>query len=149
MNIIQVNKRLSYDYEIIESYEAGIVLSGQEVKSIKSGNISLKGAYISVRDGELYLVNANIAPYRYAHNLSDYSPLRPRKLLLKKKEIIRIITKIQEKGLTLLPFKVYTKKNLVKLEIVVVRGKRKIDKREAIKKRETDREIRRRLKTRG
>lgn len=140
------NRRASFDYDLLETYEAGVVLSGQEAKSAKAGHINLSGGYISMRPGqkgpELWLVNVHISPYRFAGKLPDYNPLQERKLLLKKKEIARLTGKTQEKGLTLIPVKMYTKRSFVKIEFALGRGKKKYDKREAIKKREVDRQIR-------
>ena len=152
MPILAVNKRAKFDYEILDSYEAGIVLRGNEVKSVKTGHISLKGSYVTVKQGgkqlpEVLLINANIPLYKHASNKEGYDPTRPRKLLLHKKEIERLIGKKQEQGLTLVPLKIYTKHSLVKVEFGVGKGKKKYDKREVIKKREEDRNIRRTLKT--
>ncbi len=152
MPILAVNKRAGFDYEILDRYEAGLVLRGHEVKSIKTGHISLKGAYVTLKQTgkalpELYLINAHIPLYKKASNIKDYDPYRPRKLLLHKNEIKRLVGKKQEQGLTLVPIKIYTKRNLVKLEFGLARGKKKYDKREAIKKRETERKIKRMIKS--
>lgn len=145
MKILSTNKKAYFEYNILEKIEAGIVLIGQEVKSIKSGNISLKGSYVVPKDGEMYLVGCHIPPYQ-PKNVENYSPERPRKLLLKKKEIAKLIGKSKEKGLTLIPLKVYTKKAFIKIEIGIAKGKKVADKRESIKKREIDRDIRRSFK---
>lgn len=146
MPILAKNKRASFDYELLESYEAGLVLSGQEVKSAKEGQINLSGAYVSMRmendKPTLYLLGAHISPYRFAGNLLDYNPDRERRLLLNRREISRLTGKIQEKGLTLIPVKMYTKRSFVKLEFALGRGKKKYDKRESIKKREVERQLR-------
>jgi len=147
MPTLAYNKRANYDYEILTTYEAGLVLYGHEVKSVKTGHISLKGAYVTVkRTGknlpELYLINAHISLYSRASAVSDYDPTRPRKLLLGKKEIEHLVGKKNEQGLTLVPLKIYTKHSLIKLEFGIGRGRKKYDKRELIKKRETDRAIR-------
>jgi len=145
MSLIKKNKEGLFDYEILESFEAGIVLRGPEVKAVKLGQISLKGSYASL-DGnqELWLVNCHISPYAPARGQQQaYNPTRPRKLLLHKKEITALLGKSKQKGLTIIPISVYTKKGLIKLDIGLARGKTKIDKRENIKKRETEREIRR------
>jgi SsrA-binding protein len=147
MPTLAYNKRAKFDYEILDKYEAGLVLLGHEVKSIKTGHISLKGAYVTAKTDkkgktELYLTNAHIHLYKYAGTIKDYDPERPRKLLLKKREISRLIGKKKEQGLTLVPIKVYTKRSLIKLEFGIGRGKKKIDKRETIKKRELDRKVR-------
>jgi SsrA-binding protein len=152
MKIITKNKKAYFDYEIIETLEAGMKLTGQEVKSIKNGKISIKGSYVILKKQkdkeipEVFLVGCNIPPYQPNNTSSDYDPQRSRKLLLKKLEIKRLIGKTKEKGLTVIPLKVYTRKGKIKLEIAIVKGKRKTDKREKIKKKEVDRQIRRALK---
>ena len=147
MPILAVNKRANFDYFISDTYEAGLVLFGHEVKSVKTGHISLKGAFVTIKSSsknlpELYLINAHIPLYAKASTVKSYEPERPRKLLLHKNEIQKLIGKKQEQGLTLVPIKIYTKRNLIKLEFGIGRGKKKIDKREDIKKREVDRQIR-------
>lgn len=146
MKSLAINKRAKYDYNILETLEAGLVLKGYEVKSIKIGHLSLKGAYISIKNEEAYLLNAHITPYQPKNMPSDYDPEQPRKLLLHKKEIKHLLGKNKEKGLTLVPIKVYTKKGKIKLEFGVGKGKKKIDKRKDIKKREVKRKIDRLLK---
>ncbi|MBD3238682.1 MAG: SsrA-binding protein SmpB [Candidatus Moranbacteria bacterium] len=141
-----VNKKARYHYEILEDYEAGMVLSGAEVKSIKNGNIDLKGAYVSLKDQEPYLINARVPLYQYANDQDDYDASRDKKLLLNKKEIKSLIGKLKQKGLTLLPIKVYTRRGRVKLKIALVRGKTTYDKRQAIKKRDAQKEIEQRFK---
>ena len=143
------NKKAYFDYEILEKLEAGMVLIGQEVKSIKLGRINLSGAYVILRGGEVYLVNASVPPYQPKNLASDYDPARPRKLLLRRAEIKYLIGKTQEKRLTLIPLRVYANKGKIKLEFAVARGRKKANKRELIKKRETEREIERELKLRG
>ncbi|MEA3272546.1 MAG: SsrA-binding protein SmpB [Patescibacteria group bacterium] len=144
---IAINKKALFDYEILEKLEAGLVLTGQEVKSVKNGQINLKGSYVTLKDGEAYLLNAHISPYKKAGILKDYNPTRSRKLLLHKKELTRLIGKSQEKGLTIIPLKVYTKgRGKIKIEIGIGRGKKKYEKRETIKKREVEREIRQKMK---
>lgn len=152
MPVINTNRKATYDYEILDRYEAGLVLHGYEVKSIKTGHVSLKGAYVTIKTGkkklpEMYLINAHIPLYAKASTITHYDPTRPRKLLLKKKQIEHLLGKKKEQGLTLVPTKIYTKRSLVKLEFAVGKGKKKIDKREAIKKREVDRNIRSAAKT--
>lgn len=146
MPILAKNKKALFNYEILEKLEAGIVLSGQEVKSVKNGHINLKGSYVTVQDEEAWLVNVHISPYKMAGPMTDYDPVRSRKLLLHKKEIRRILGKLSEKGLTLVPIKVYTKQGRIKVEIGIAKGKKKEDKRESIKKREQEREMRRMMK---
>lgn len=147
MPVIATNKRAEFDYEILEKYEAGIVLHGYEVKAIKTGHINLKGSFVTLKRGknklaEAYLTNAHIPLYKYAGEVPGYEPTRSRKLLLKRKEIKYLVGKQQEQGLTLIPLKIYTKRSLIKLEFSVGRGRKKFDKRETIKKRELDRKIR-------
>jgi len=146
MKTLAVNKRATYDYEILEKYEAGISLFGCEVKSTKTGHISLKGSYIVIKNNEAYLLNAFIPPYQTKNTPSDYDPSRSRKLLLHKSEIKSLIGKTKQKGLTLVPIKLYTKKGKIKLEFALAKGKRKVDKREKIKKREAERKMRRVLR---
>ena len=140
------NRRARYDYEILDTYEAGLVLHGYEVKSIKTGRVSLKGAYVVIKDNEAYLINTFIPPYQPANTPDDYNPERNRKLLLNKSEIKSLIGKSKRKGLTLVPLKLYTKRCKIKLGLEIAKGKRDIDKREAIKKRETEREVQRKLR---
>ena len=140
------NKRAYFDYEFLENFEAGMVLAGQEVKSIKSGKMSLAGSYVVLKGGEVYLMNANIAPYQPQNAPQDYVPTRSRKLLLKKKEIQYLFGKTQERGLTLIPLRVYSNKGKIKLEFAVSRGRKKADKKELIRKREAEKEMRRALK---
>lgn len=146
MPSITKNKRALYDYNVLEKFEAGIVLTGAEVKSVKSGHINLKGSYVSVRDNELWLLNAHISAYKMASSQTDYDPTVARKLLLKKAEIATLTGKLSTKGLTVLPLSVYTKGSLIKLELGVCRGKKRHDKRELIKKRESDRSLQRILR---
>lgn len=141
------NRKARFDYEIIEKYEAGIELLGTEVKSVRSGRMSLEGAFVIVRGGEAFLINANIPPYQAANASKDYDPLRNRKIILTKKEIRELSDTEKNKSLTIVPISVYNKGKKIKIEISLVKGKKKFDKRESIKKRETDREIRREYKT--
>ena len=145
MKILAENRKASFLYSILETFEAGIVLTGQEVKSIKLGRASLKGSYVVMKDEEAYLIGTTIPPYQPKNAPSDYDPERSRKLLLKKSEIKYLIGKTKEKGLTLIPLKMYTQRGIVKLEFGVAKGKRKADKREVIKKRDVEREMRRAL----
>ena len=140
------NKKALFDYEILKKFEAGVSLRGFEVKSIKKGLMNLRGSYISMRENELFLVNANIAPYQPKNAPKDYDPERPVKLLLNKKEIEYLIGKTAEKGLTLVPVSVYTKGRLIKLEFALVRSQKKFEKREKIKEREFKRQADRALK---
>jgi len=141
MATLALNPRAKFDYEILETYEAGVVLAGYEVKSVKKGHISLRGAYVVIRDNQATLLNAHISAYQPKNMPADYDPTRTRKLLLHAKEIKSLIGKTHQKGLTLVAMRVYTKHNRIKLEIGLGKGKKKIDKRETIKKREADRSI--------
>ena len=140
MSELAYNKRASFDYDISDKYEAGVVLRGFEVKSVKTGHISLKGSFVTLHDGELFLNNANISPYPFAKTANAYDPTRSRKLLVRKREINSLIGKLHIKGLTLVPLRVYTKKRLIKLEFAVGRGKKAFDKRSDIAKKEAKRE---------
>jgi len=140
------NKKATFNFEIEERMEAGIALHGFEVKSIKAGQGSLVGAYVIVRGDEAFLVEANIPPYQPANAPASYDPERPRKLLLHKKEIDTLIGAEKQKGLTIVPISMYNKGRKIKVEIGIARGKKKHDKREAIKKRDVERDIARELK---
>ncbi len=146
MKILLKNKKAYFDYQILEEIEAGLVLDGQRVKSIRSGRINLRNSYISLRPGknnfpEVYLIGANVPPYQPKNSPSNYNPNEPIKLLLKKEEIKYLVGKTKEKGITLIPLKIYDKNDKIKLAIGIGKGKRKKDKRELIKKREAEREI--------
>ncbi len=143
---LALNKRARFDYEFLETFEGGLALSGAEVKSCKEGHVQLKGAFISIKDGELWLRNAYIAPYKPAGKQPDYDPDQDRKILVHRAELKRLIGKTQEAGLTIVPISLYTKARLVKLEFALARGKKKYEKRETIKKRDLDRKIREHLK---
>lgn len=151
MKIIQDNKEANFNYQFLETFEAGLVLTGPEVKSAKAGQISLRGSYVSIGpEGEAWLVNCHISAYQPARGQqADYDPERRRKLLLHKKEIDSLIGKSRQKGLTIVPTSVYTKKGLIKLGLALARGKSQRDKRETIKKREVQREIKNAYKRRG
>ena len=140
------NKKAFFDYNILEKYEAGLVLLGHEVKSAKAGQISLKGAFITFHNNKAFLTNATISKYKQAGKLDDYEPTRSREILLRKKELRYLQGKFAEKGLTIVPLTVYTKNRLVKIEIAVASGKHTFDKRETIKNRDIDRDIKRSLK---
>lgn len=146
MPTLAKNKKAYYDYEILETYEAGIVLTGQEVKSIKNGRVSIKGSYARIRNGEAFLVGAVVPPYQPANAPENYNPQKERKLLLKRSQLDYLTGKTVTKGLTLVPLKVYTKNGLIKVLVGLAKGKRKEDKREKIRKREAERRIRRELK---
>ena len=141
------NRKVYFNYEILEKYEAGIELLGMEVKSVRNGRMSLDGAFVIVRGGECFLINANVSPYQPSNTPKDYDPLHNRKLLLTKKEIGELADSGNNKSLTIVPISVYNKGRKIKISIALAKGKKKFDKRESIKKRETDREMRRTLKT--
>ncbi len=145
MPLLVENKRAKFDYEILETYEAGIELRGFEVKAIKSGRINLAGSYVVVRNNGARFLNADISPYQPKNMPADYDSKRTRRLLLRKSELRNLIGRIQEKGLTLVPLKIYTKGKAgrIKIEIGLGKSRKKRDKRELIKKRETEREMRR------
>lgn len=140
------NRKARFHYEVVETLEAGVELRGFEVKSLKRKHGSIGGSYVSVRAGEAFLINMNIPPYQPRNAPTDYDPMRPRKLLLTKQEIVRLSSAEGQNGLTLVPLKVYNKAGMVKVEVAVARGKKLHDKREAIKRRETDRDIARALR---
>lgn len=140
------NRKARSNYEFLEKYETGIELLGTEVKSVREGTMSLEGAFVIVRGGEAFLINANIPPYQPKNAPKDYDPLRNRKLLLTKKEIAELGGSEKNKSLTIVPISVYNKNRKIKVEIALVKGKKKFDKRETLKKRDTEREIRRAIK---
>lgn len=140
------NKFATFDYEITETLEAGIALLGFETKAVKSGKIQLKGSYARVQDDQLVLLNADIQPYQPKNTPKDYDPKRTRTLLVTKAQIKYLRGKGDEAGLTILPLRAYIKGNLVKIDLGLGRHKKKVDKREVIKKRDVDRDIRRSLK---
>ncbi|MBL7141482.1 SsrA-binding protein SmpB [Patescibacteria group bacterium] len=143
MTPITTHKKAYYDYEVLRTFEAGIVLSGPEVKSIKTGRINLSGGYVNIdTKGVPWLINVHIDPYPPAAQVQkDYNPTQNRKLLLHKKEIVSLIGKLKIRGLSLVPLKVYTKRGIIKIEIGLARGKKKWDKREAIKRKEVKKRI--------
>mgnify|MGYP001582555459 CR=1 FL=1 len=140
------NRRAYHDYEIIEKYEAGLVLEGHEVKAVKTGKISILGSYAKILNGEAFLIGAVISPYQPKNTPGGYDPERTRKLLLNKKEITGLIGKSKEKSLTIVPLRVYARKGRIKLELGLVKAKKKRDKREVIRKKEEKRKIERTLK---
>jgi len=146
MSFLLHNKKAGFNYEILDTFEAGIELLGFEVKSLRNKRGSLEGSFVMFKGGEVYLAKCNIPPFQENNTPKEYDPYRSRKLLLTKKEIREIIGKSEAKGLTIVPISVYNKKNKIKVQIAVVKGKKTHDKRESIKKRETEREIRRTLK---
>lgn len=139
---IAKNKRAYFDYDIIEKMEAGIELKGFEVKAIKSGRVNLSGSYVVINNNEARLLNADVPAYQPGNTPDNYDSKRTRRLLIKKSEIKNLIGKTAEKTLTIIPLRVYLKKSLIKLEIGLAKSRKKFDKREVIKKREVEREIR-------
>ena len=147
VKVITTNRDAYHNYHILETYEAGIQLVGTEVKSIRDGRVNLKDAYALVRDGQAWLLNAHISHYSHG-NRQNHEPTRDRRLLLHKKEIIRLQSKVQEKGLTLVPTKLYFKGNLIKCELGIARGKKLYDKRADESKKTQEREARAAIKHR-
>jgi SsrA-binding protein len=141
-----LNRKARHDYEILEFFEVGIALLGSEVKSIKMGNANLKDSYADIENGEVWLYNFHISPYKFASEKFNHVPLRPKKLLLHKREIAKLIGKTKEKGFTLIPTKVYTKNGLIKVEIALAKGKKLYDKRRTLKERELNLEKERAFK---
>ena len=139
------NKKARHDYFIDETYEAGIVLKGSEIKSCRLGRVSLKDSYAKIKNGELYLTNSHVSPYIYA-NQFNHDPLRDRKLLLHRQEIKRLIGKIKERGMTLIPLCMYLENGKAKVELGLARGKKLYDKRESIKRKTEKRELEKILK---
>ncbi|MBW1856798.1 MAG: SsrA-binding protein SmpB [Deltaproteobacteria bacterium] len=138
--ILCQNRKARYDYFIDEIYEAGIVLTGPEVKSLRESRASLKDTYARVKNEELFLYNMHITPYPFAHNL-DLNPIRTRKLLMQKREIKRLIGKTEEKGCSLIPLSIYLLRGIIKVELALSKGKRKYDKRHVLREREMKREL--------
>ncbi|MBU3925625.1 SsrA-binding protein SmpB [Patescibacteria group bacterium] len=146
MSVLLDNKKARFDYEVLETFEAGLVLKGWEVKSLKNKRGSLAGSRILMRGNEAFLVGFDIPPYQSNNMPSNYEEQRTLKLLLNKKEIKYLDGKLSQKGLTMVPLKCYAKNNIIKVEIALVKGKKKFDKREKIKKRDTERDIAREFK---
>ena len=144
IKIVATNRKAYHDYHILDTYEAGIVLTGSEIKSIRAGQVSLRDGYATVQDDEVWLMNVHIAPYHQA-NRENHEPRRTRKLLLHRREINRLTGKLREKGLTLIPLKVYLKNNRAKVELGLAMGKKQYDKRAALKEKESRRQIARAL----
>ncbi len=142
IKVVATNRKATHDYTIEDRYEAGLVLMGTEIKSIREGRVNIREGYVQERDGELWMINVHVAPYDQAGR-HGHDPLRPRKLLLHRKEINRLLGSIRERGYTLIVLRIYLKNGRAKAEIALARGKRKYDKREAISKREAEREMRR------
>lgn len=149
MKTFAVNRKARYNYDILEEFEAGLVLNGQEVKSIKAGRVSLGGSYVVLKNEELWLVGANIPAYQPKNAPLDYQPERWRKLLVKSSEIRYLIGKSKQKGLTMAPLRLYSKRGKIKLGFALVKGRKKKDKREQMRKREFEREKARAMKKWG
>jgi SsrA-binding protein len=142
IQVVATNRKATHDYAIEDRYEAGLVLTGTEIKSIRARRVNLREGYVQPREDELWLVNVHIARYDPAGR-HGHDPLRPRKLLLHRKEISRLIGRVQERGYTIVPLRMYLKRGRAKVEIALARGKRQYDKREAIAKRDADRDLQR------
>ncbi len=145
--VITVNRQAYHDYFVERTLEVGIALMGTEIKSIREGKVNLRGSYAIIRNGEVWLENAHISPYEHG-NRYNHDPMRPRKLLLHKREIRQLLNRVEAKGLTLIPLKLYLKGGRAKIELGVCRGKKLYDKREAIAEREVRREIERAVRKR-
>lgn len=145
IKVVYNNKRANFDYELLERFEAGLVLTGTEIKSVRGNMVSLQQSYVQARGDELWLLEANIAQYVHG-NRENHDPKRPRKLLLHRREINRILTNLAQKGLTVVPTRLYLKDGRAKVEIALARGKRKFDKREDIARRDADRQVERALR---
>lgn len=144
---VSTNRKAKHEYFLLDIYEAGIVLKGSEIKSIRAGQISLAQAFVTVNNGEAWLMNAHIAPYNEASRF-NHDPMRPKKLLLHASEIRKLFDKVRQKGATIIPLRVYLKDGLAKVEIALAKGKRHYDKRAEIAKRDAQRELDRRFKER-
>ena len=140
------NRKATFDYQILKEYEAGLVLAGYEVKAVRLGRGKLEGAHVAIRNGEAFLIGASISLYQAANTPKEYSPERTRKLLLSKKELRELEQKDGQPGLTIVPLKLYSYKKYIKLKIALARGRKKVDKREWLKKRDTKRSLDRILK---
>jgi SsrA-binding protein len=146
IKVVTKNRKAQHDYHLEKSYQAGIVLQGSEIKSIRGNNINLRDGFVQEKNGELWLLGVHISPYDQASSFSRHDPVRPRKLLLHKREIAQIIDQSRERGYTVIPTMVYLERGRAKVEIALAKGKRLYDKREATAKRDSEREMRRALK---
>ena len=145
IKVVANNKRARFDYELLDLYEAGLVLTGTEIKSVRASRVNLQRSYVQQRDGELWLVDAHISPYEHGHR-DNHEPTRPRKLLLHRRQINQIVEALTQKGLTVVPTRLYLKDGLVKLEVALARGKAKYDKRASLAKRDAERQVERALR---
>jgi len=143
--MIALNRRARYEYTFIEEFDCGIILVGSEVKSVRMGNVTLIDAFIFIKDNEVWIKNLKIAPYKSAHTLDIHEENRDKKLLLNKKEIVRIKRKLEDKGITAIPLGMFVKNNKIKIKIAVAKGKKTWDKRETIKERDLTREMQRNI----
>ena len=143
--MIALNRRARYEYNFIEEYEAGIVLVGSEVKSVRMGNVTMLDAFIYIKDNEVWIKNLKVAPYKSAHSLDKHEENRDKKLLLNKKEITRIKRKLEDKGITAIPLGMFIKHNKIKIKVAVAKGKKTWDKRSTIKERDLTREMQRNI----
>ena len=144
IKVIATNRKVRHDYLIEDTFEAGLVLTGSEIKSVRAGQVNLRDSYATIRNGELWLLNAHIAPYKQA-SFQNHEPRRDRKLLLHRREINRLTGKLQEKGLTLIPLQIYLKDSWAKVQLGLGRGKKSYDKRQALRERDDRRQITRAL----
>ena len=147
MKVIATNRKAYHDYEILESVEAGIVLTGTEIKSLRQGRASIREAYARVDEGELWLIGAHIPPYGQG-GIYNHEPTRIRKLLLHREQLVHFTSSSSQKGFTIIPLRIYIKKRVAKIELGLVRGRRQYDKRRVIAQRDADREMRRAIKAR-
>ena len=146
--VFHTNRSAGHDYLLIDRYEAGLVLTGTETKSVRAGQVNLKDSFAQIRNGEAWLLNCHISPYEYG-NRQNHESMRSRKLLLHAQEIRKLIGKVQEKGLTLIPTKIYLKNGRIKVEIALAKGKKVYDKRETERRKDADREVRKAIKQRS
>ncbi|WP_119072942.1 SsrA-binding protein SmpB [Aggregatilinea lenta] len=146
--VISTNRKARHDYEFVDTIEAGLVLTGSEIKSIRAGHANLREGYVQPRDGELWLLNVHIASYDEAGTFG-HEPLRPRKLLLHKREIVSLLSRVQEKGLALIPVQLYLLRGKAKVEIALARGKKQYDKRSSLREKDSQRQIERALRERN
>ncbi len=144
--VVSDNRQARFRYEILETYEAGIELKGTEVKSIREGRVNLRDGYAMIRNGQAWLLNVHISPYQSSSEYFNHDPRRTRRLLLHKREISKLVGKVEQEGLTLIPLKMYLKRGLVKVAIGLCKGKKIYDKRETIKRRQDEREMARAIK---
>jgi SsrA-binding protein len=147
MKVVAVNRKARFDYHIMDAFEAGLVLTGAEIKSIRTGEVNIAEAYVRPQGGELFLLNAHIRAYTHSGD-KEYDPRRPRKLLMHKREIVKLVRELETKGTTIVPLQLYLKGGRAKLEIAIGKGKAAPDKRQDIKKRESQREIAREMSKR-